>query len=321
MAQTTPPTIDPAPPVPIRGTSTFKGYVDGFLTWLALIVTQFAALAANVYANALDVFSNATSAAASATTATTQAAAALVSANSALASSGGTATSTTANTLAYGAFTITVQVSKAFVPGMSVKVAAGADPTKWLVGDVTAYNSGSGSLTVNATFLSGAATGSTWTVSVSGPGMRNLGFLHVRDEKASNTAGGSCSAATIQTRTLNTVKTNTISGASLASNQITLPAGTYRYLGSAPCFGGSSNAALFYNVTAASYAGIGCAETAAVGGASTRSALTGIVTLAVATVFEVRHYTFSAASTSGLGQQSQSGQIEVYAEITFEKVA
>lgn len=51
--------------------------------------------------------------------------------------------------------------------------------------------------------------------------------FHVRDEKAANTGGGTSVATTWTARTINTTKTNEITGASLASNQITLPAGTY----------------------------------------------------------------------------------------------
>ncbi len=49
-------------------------------------------------------------------------------------------------------------------------------------------------------------------------------LLHVRDEKANGTNSGSSSAC-YTARILNSVLTNEISGASLASDQITLPAG------------------------------------------------------------------------------------------------
>jgi len=52
-------------------------------------------------------------------------------------------------------------------------------------------------------------------------------LFHARDEKASGTGGGAFTSGGWRTRVLNAVKTNEISGASLASNQITLPAGTY----------------------------------------------------------------------------------------------
>ena len=52
-------------------------------------------------------------------------------------------------------------------------------------------------------------------------------FLHVQDQKTQNTHGGDFTSGAWRTRDLNTVLTNTIPGASLASNQITLPAGKY----------------------------------------------------------------------------------------------
>lgn len=75
MAQTQPPSIDPVPtPAIQRGdAATFSERVDEFIRWLVAAVTQFGAVASNVYANALDAFSSATSAANSATVATTQA--------------------------------------------------------------------------------------------------------------------------------------------------------------------------------------------------------------------------------------------------------
>jgi hypothetical protein len=66
----------------------------------------------------------------------------------------------------------------------------------------------------------------TGTVSGAGGGIFESQLLHVRDEKSQNTASQSISAGN-NVRDLNTIKTNEITGASLSSNQITLPAGTY----------------------------------------------------------------------------------------------
>ena len=52
-------------------------------------------------------------------------------------------------------------------------------------------------------------------------------LFHVRDEKTSGTAGGTATSGSFLKRTLNTTLTNEISGASLSSDVITLPAGTY----------------------------------------------------------------------------------------------
>lgn len=53
------------------------------------------------------------------------------------------------------------------------------------------------------------------------------GLLHVRNERSPGTSSGDSAVANFNTLVLNTVKTNEISGASLASNKINLPAGTY----------------------------------------------------------------------------------------------
>jgi hypothetical protein len=60
MAQTTPPTITPAPQPPQRNNrATFGNLLDAFLLWLFSVVAQFQALATNVYNNAVDAFSSA----------------------------------------------------------------------------------------------------------------------------------------------------------------------------------------------------------------------------------------------------------------------
>ena len=79
----------------------------------------------------------------------------------------------------------------------------------------------------------------TGTVSGAGGGIFESQLLHVRDEKASGTDGGT-SANGIVDRDLNTVKVNEITGASLSSNQITLPSGTYYVEGMTATFAGGA---------------------------------------------------------------------------------
>ncbi len=59
------------------------------------------------------------------------------------------------------------------------------------------------------------------------PGTSVLSTFVVQDQKSSGTAGGDATTSAWTTAVLNTSITNTIDGASLASNKITLPAGTY----------------------------------------------------------------------------------------------
>ena len=74
-------------------------------------------------------------------------------------------------------------------------------------------------------------------------------LLHVRDEKTAGSDGGTLSSGSWQTRTLNTSVTNEIASASLASNQISLPAGTYYIEASAPSLGVDGHKVKLRNVT------------------------------------------------------------------------
>jgi len=148
-------------------------------------------------------------------------------------------------------------------------------------------------------------------------------LLHVRDEKAQNTEGGAAGSTTTQTRVLNTVKTNEISGASLASNQITLPSGTYFISARVPAFMVNQHKSFLYNVTDSANQVIGSAEYATSGyegGNDTK--IFGRFTISAQKVFEIRHYTIVPRVTNGLGVATNlSGVIEVYADVQIWKVA
>ena len=75
MAVITPPSLTPAPtPAPQRNDrTTFSSRVDAFVTWLITAVTEFGAVASNVFANATDAFNSATTASTQAGNASTSA--------------------------------------------------------------------------------------------------------------------------------------------------------------------------------------------------------------------------------------------------------
>jgi hypothetical protein len=153
--------------------------------------------------------------------------------------------------------------------------------------------------------------------------LNDPGVLHVRDEKASGTFGGASSAG-VQTRTLNTTVLNTITGASLASNQITLPAGTYDVFARAPGHQCEGHQAYLYNVTDAAIALLGTTarsrQTSSTDG-SNDSVVMGQITITSTKVFELRHYTANAQATNGLGSAAASGNVEVYASLLVRVVA
>lgn len=147
------------------------------------------------------------------------------------------------------------------------------------------------------------------------------GYMLVRDEKPAGTPGGTGSVGQ-NIRTLNTVSSNTISGASLNSNQVTLPAGTYRIKGKAIA-GYSGSAQLnIYNVTTSTVIAIGLS-------ANTQSSSTSDiveieqtvetrVTFSSSTVIALRHY-FENSVTNGFGAGCSSSLTQVYAQLEIIK--
>ena len=75
------------------------------------------------------------------------------------------------------------------------------------------------------------------------------GYLHVRDEKNPVVDGGSFTAGPWVTRDLNTIVTNSIAGASLTGNEITLPAGSYAVDAWAPAYMVRSHKLRLFNGT------------------------------------------------------------------------
>lgn len=166
---TTPPTITPAPPAPQRNNrSTFSDLVDAFVLWLVSAVTQFNALATNVYNNAVEAFTSATSAQADRLLA--QAAA-----QTAVATPSAAATTTTSMQLGFGTKSFTLaQTNKTFSIGQIVSIASTAAPRDWMSGVITAFTPGTGAMTVSITNVGNATAGvfptvASWIVSLTGP--------------------------------------------------------------------------------------------------------------------------------------------------------
>jgi len=144
-------------------------------------------------------------------------------------------------------------------------------------------------------------------------------LLHVRDEKSSSTDGGTFTSGSFQTRTLNTSVTNEISGASLASNQITLPSGTYFIFASAPSYSIERQKLKLRNTTDSSDTLIGSNPYSGAGAGST-ALLIGRFTIAAQKTFEIQHR--CAATIGGNGFGAFSGfATEVYTDVQIWKVA
>lgn len=204
-----------------------------------------------------------------------------------------------------------------FIKVPKVQIGTNVDATKNFV--LSANNDGTAKLargTVDGTTQDilgiGVAGNLTSLVGISNP------ILHVRDEKPTTTEGGP-SIAGSQVRTLNTVVINSIAGASLAANQITLPAGTYKIDANAPGYNVARHRARLVNSTDAVVILLGSSEHNG-GSVGTRSRLVGTFTLAAVKTVNITHFTQVATVTYGLGVETNDGFVNIYTEVFIEKI-
>lgn len=150
----------------------------------------------------------------------------------------------------------------------------------------------------------------------------NYPYMNVVDEKANGTAGGSFSQLGWRTRDLNKIRTNTITGASLASNQITLPAGDYFVRAEAPAYAGvNSHKCKLRNITDSTDLIIGLnAENNISSGTINTSTLFGRISLAASKVLELQHYCDTTVNTNGFGIPMSFGVSEIYSQIEIYKL-
>jgi hypothetical protein len=155
-----------------------------------------------------------------------------------------------------------------------------------------------------------------------GQGAYETALLHVREEQASGTAAGTKSTGT-ETRTVNTVVTNEITNASLSSNQITLPSGTYYLESSVPSTLSGYNQSYLYNTTDSSFTLISNTEYhhPTLSMVTVCSEMRGRFTISAQKVFEIRQYSSGSRSTNGMGAGASNSQINVFTDVQIWKVA
>lgn len=193
----------------------------------------------------------------------------------------------------------------------------------------TAWPAG-GSQTTGSSLLAGNGLGAFTNVTPTAPVAYSGGvlsylasYVKLSNTQAQNTAGGSTTSGSWQTATLNTKDIDTGSIATLATNKITLPAGTYWVKASMPLYATSTGflgqARLFNNTGSVVLLN---GQSTAFGGANTFfSRIDGYITLPGSTdIFLQYQVAASGQATSGQGLPSNFGT-EVYATIEFLKVS
>lgn len=172
------------------------------------------------------------------------------------------------------------------------------------------------SITVNAKgLITAASSGSAPYVPT---------YAEFQEQQASGTPSGNTTilGATWTQRVLNTTMANTIAGASLTSNQITLPAGTYqiRAFSSSAGNGTTGRSAIrLRNITDSTTPIVG-ANTANPANSTINATpqLSGTITLAASKVLELDVY---STTTGSGGNAITSGEAEVYTDVQIFKVA
>ena len=146
-------------------------------------------------------------------------------------------------------------------------------------------------------------------------------YFFAKDVKAQGVAGGSSAANTWQTRDINTITVNRI-GATLANNQVTVPAGTYKIRARVPGSVVNIFRVAIYNATAGTYLEFSGSQRADTSYADNIYAeVEGEFTFTVPTKIELRFWSSISYATTGFGYASNTpGVSESYSEITIWKM-
>lgn len=145
-------------------------------------------------------------------------------------------------------------------------------------------------------------------------------LLHIQDQKPTATFGGT-SVVGLQKRELNTILVDNILGASLLSNNITLPIGTYYIEASAPAANTQRSRISLKNETDVTTELLGTTvyPVNTINNQGT-SFLSGLITLSGTKALSIQHYIQVALATYGLGFSASDGDISIFAEIKIWKV-
>lgn len=152
------------------------------------------------------------------------------------------------------------------------------------------------------------------------PVSSNMAYMQVQDQKTSGTDSGTPVPSTWTNRDLNTIVINQISGATLTSNTVSLPSGTYYIEASAPFRITAGNRLRIFNNTDSNQLLLGTTAYTNTNTESPRSCVTGQFTIAATKSISLQYHV-SSGGTSGLGLASGRLVSEIYADLNIWKIA
>lgn len=146
-------------------------------------------------------------------------------------------------------------------------------------------------------------------------------YIKLSEVQNSGVNAGGFTSGAWQTRTINTENNDTGGHCSLAANQFTLQAGTYRIYASAPAYNVSYHRAMLYNISDAADEIMGSSQyTENAHNVVTRSFVVGEFTIASAKTFEIQHRCSITQASSGFGLAVGFGQSEEFTAVELWKV-
>ncbi len=145
-------------------------------------------------------------------------------------------------------------------------------------------------------------------------------LMILADERSSGTAAGGCTSGSWGVRTLNTQRTNTIGGASLTSNEFTLPAGTYLIDAEGNTYETNRYQTRLYNVTDAAVTVYGTNVYSAGSSATPTSRIKTVFAIAAPKTFRIEARCNTTKATNGHGVEVNFGGTEVYALVELTKL-
>lgn len=150
----------------------------------------------------------------------------------------------------------------------------------------------------------------------------NVSLWIFRDEKTTGTNGGTFTSGSWTTRTLNTTLVTSGSEATLASNQITLYAGSYWMLCRTPAFRVDENQSRLYNVSDSSVVvyGTSAYNKHSDSGTVSDSIINYKFTIASTKTFQIEHKCGDTQTITGFGLATGLSSVEVYTEVTIMKL-
>ncbi len=161
---------------------------------------------------------------------------------------------------------------------------------------------------MTTTFINGVRVGS--------------GMAHFREQQVANTAGGTFTTGAWRTRTLNTTVNNTINGASLASDLITLPAGVYEIVWNAPAHQCGVHISRLFNTTTSAQVALSSVGRANSGVAvGTLSIGRIFLTLTALSALRLEHNCGTTRATDGFGLACNlDSQPEIFSEVWVKQL-